>query len=132
MAEALFRMEIAGTELGKKFRAASCGVEAIDGESASINAQRALAEIGVDLSAHRSRRISQEILDKTRVLVALTQEHFDEVSALFSQLPPHVFTISLPDPFGATIDGYRAARDATRAALPQLIEFLKNLPDEDQ
>lgn len=129
MAEVLFRAELEHTGLTERFETASCGVAAMDGETASVNAIRAVAECGADLSAHRSRRISEAILAKTCVLVGLTRGHIDAVEELFEKLPPHVCVIHVPDPFGATLDGYRNARDAIRAAFPQLIEFLKQLPE---
>ncbi len=131
MVAELFRKEIEGTELGKKFRVASCGIAAIDGEPASINAQRAVKELGGDLSEHRSRRISQAILDETRVLVGLTQTHLDDVATFFTRIPPITFVIATPDPFGANIEGYRKARDVAVESFPQLIEFLKTLPETD-
>lgn len=129
MAEVLFRAELERTGLAKRFETASCGVAAIDGETASVNAARAVAECGADLSQHRSRRITADILGKTLVLVGLTRGHIDAVEELFENLPPHVCVAHVPDPFGATLDGYRSARDAIRAAFPQLIEFLKQLPE---
>ena len=129
MAEVLFRAELGRAGLAGRFETASCGVAAMDGETASVNAVRAVAECGADLSKHRSRRISQKILDQTCVLVGLTRGHIDAVEELFEKLPPHVCVINVPDPFGATLDGYRGARDAIRAAFPQLIEFLKQLPE---
>ena len=129
MAEALFRAELEHAGLSERFETASCGVAAIDGETASVNAIRAVAECGADLSTHRSRRISADILEKTLVLVGLTRGHIDAVEELFETLPPHVFIARVPDPFGATLDGYRGARDAIRAAFPQLIDFLKQLPE---
>lgn len=129
MAEALFRAELARAGLADAFEVASCGVSAMDGETASVNAVRAVAECGTDLSAHRSRRISEAILARTLVLVGLTRGHVEAVEELFSELPPHVLVVNVPDPFGATLDGYRAARDAIRAAFPRLIEFLSKLPE---
>lgn len=129
MAEVLFRAELERAGLSARFETASCGVAAMNGETASVNAVRAVAECGADLSAHRSRRISEAILDKTLVLVGLTRGHIEAVEELFEKLPPQICVISVPDPFGATLDGYRSARDAIRAAFPQLIEFLKQLPE---
>lgn len=129
MAEVLFRDALAQSGLAERFETASCGVAAMDGDTASVNAQRAVAECKADLSAHRSRRISEKILNETLVLVGLTRGHIDAVEEFFSELPPHVCVINVPDPFGATLDGYRSARDAIRDAFPQLIEFLKSLPE---
>ena len=129
MAEALFRLELEKCGLAGAFGVASCGVSAYPGETASVNACRAVAERGGDLSAHRARRINDEILANTLVLVALTKSHLDAVREFFpaESLPPHVFALSVPDPFGATLDGYRSARNAICEAFPRLVEFLKNL-----
>lgn len=129
MAEVLFREALEKAGLAERFDTASCGVAAMPGETASVNAQRAVAECGADLSQHRSRRISAEMLAQSLVLVGLTRGHIDAVEEFFSELPPHVCVINVPDPFGATLAGYRSARDAIREAFPQLIEFLKELPE---
>lgn len=129
MAEVLFRDALKRAGLDGRFDTASCGIAAMNGETASVNAIRAVAECGADLSTHRSRRISEAILNETLVLVGLTRGHIDAVEELFENLPPQVCVINVPDPFGATLDGYRSARDAIRSAFPQLIEFLKQLPE---
>lgn len=129
MAEVLFRAELERAGLADRFETASCGVAAMDGETASVNAVRAVAECGADLSSHRARRINQAMLDRALLLVGLTHGHIEAVEELFEELPPQVCVINVPDPFGATLDGYRGARDAIRSAFPQIIEFLKQVPE---
>lgn len=134
MAEALFRAELARADLDARFEAASFGLAAAPGVPASRFAREAAAELGGDLSAHRSRRAADVRPGADDVFVAMTPAHLHALKTLPAKsfligefFPENAFPREVPDPFGGSLDDYRAARDAIVSAFPRLVEFLKTL-----
>lgn len=80
-------------------------------EPASVrpDAVRAMAEVGIDLRDHRSKRVTGD--ERPDVVITLCD---DEVCPIY---PAHVERLHWPteDPAGKGIEAFRAARDAIRA-----------------
>ena len=107
MAMALFRLK--GTEV----RAESAGIFAADGQPASPEAVKACKLLGADLSGHRSRRITPEIIEDSDIIAAMTLSH--KMQLLLAGCPEEkAFTLSeltgipgdIPDPFGQSQEVY--------------------------
>lgn len=134
MAETLFRAATARAGLAGAFDVTSFGLAAPAGAPASIGAQKAVAELGADLSAHRSRGTNDVAPNENDFCIAMTPAQLDRLQKIF---PAKSFCIaeffpknesendSVPDPFGGTLEDYRVARDAIVSAFPKLIDFLK-------
>ena len=74
MAEGYFRYLV--SESGRRdITVSSAGIFAGDGEPASANSLRAMKKIGVDISRHRSKALSQEMLEQADIIIAMTQSH---------------------------------------------------------
>lgn len=134
MAETLFRGELARAGLDARFEAASFGLAAASGVPASRFAQDAAKERGGDLSAHRSRRAADVQLSADDIFIAMTPAHLHALKTLPAKsfcigefFPEDAFPREVPDPFGGSLDDYRAARDAIASAFPRLIRYLKTL-----
>lgn len=123
MAEALARAALAEA-LGADdpatfgFTVTSAGVTAWDGGLASEHSQEAVAERGLSLADHRSRAVTLERLAEVDRVYCMTRSHR---AALVQALPPGEGpTVELlsragedvPDPFGGSLELYRATRDA--------------------
>ncbi len=136
MAEALLKAALSrrGAGLGH-LRVLSCGLAADAGAPASANSLRAMSKIGLDLSAHRSRLLTQDDLDRTLVVFAMTERHVDALQSRFGRLPERVLVLrdvlpeglarNIPDPFGGDLREYEECRDSMVEAVPALIEFLR-------
>ena len=123
MAETLARAALAealGTDDPTTFgfTVTSAGVTAWDGGLASEHSQEAVAERGLSLADHRSRAVTLERLAEVDRVYCMTRSHR---AALMQALPPGEGpTVELlsragedvPDPFGGSLDLYRATRDA--------------------
>lgn len=136
MAESLLRHALAA-ESGplSELSVVSAGVSAYAGEEASPNAQHAMAKVGLDLSDHRSRPVSQYLIDEARFVFCMTESHKRLIEALY-ELPPHLYLFrefalgdgenaDVPDPFGGSLDVYSACRDSLVEAIPAIVTFLK-------
>lgn len=132
MAEYLLRARLRGPLA--RWRVGSAGVAAMDGWPASPEAVAALAERGIDLTPHRSRFLSPELVDDAAMIVVMTRGHDESVRQRFPEAAGRVFLLrgfdggareeDLADPIGLPLDGYRQARDQIEAALPDLMLFM--------
>lgn len=113
----------------------SAGLSASPGQNASANAILALKEEGIDLSVHRSRRATRDILRRADIVIPMTRAHRAQATAmepsveaksflLMSFLPSPPKCLDLPDPIGGNIAAYRICRDIIAGCVPGLLDYL--------
>jgi len=90
MAEALLRHRF--TQLGVDARVASAGLLQA-GNPASAHGVEILRERGIDMSAHRSRAMSRDILSSADLIIAMAREHVREAVVMDPDLWPRTFTL---------------------------------------
>jgi protein-tyrosine phosphatase len=81
MAEAIARAELAQRGWGT-VDVRSAGTGAMPGAPASGGALRAAASIGLDLSGHRSQRVSPELVEWADLVLAMSGHHVQAVLAM--------------------------------------------------
>lgn len=135
MAEALLRCHLPPD---LPWRVASAGTCAFDGDEASTGTVEALAEEGIEFSAHLSQRLTSKLVQDAHLIVALTRSHRDDILDRFPAAARKVFLLKsfdpqaaddkdVPDPIGGDLSVYRRCRDSIASAIPGLIEFLREL-----
>lgn len=105
----------------------SAGVYAVDGMAASDNALAAAAEIGLDLSAHRARPLTVELISEADIILAMEGKHVAGILALDPSAAGRVHTIAdvdIADPFGRSLQEYRRARDEIEAAVRRSLSVI--------
>lgn len=125
MAEGLFRAH--GGEDKTGLTAASAGLFTQDGMPASQNAVAAAAELGADITAHRSRMLTPDMARDARYLVCMTGAHYDRLCELFPDCADKVFTLlpeDISDPFGGDLETYRRAAAEIDKGVRSIIERL--------
>ncbi len=125
MAEGLFRAH--GGEEKTGLTAASAGLFTQDGMPASQNAVAAAAELGADITAHRSRMLTPELARDAHYLVCMTGAHYDRLCELFPDCADKVFTLlpeDISDPFGGDLETYRRAAAEIDKGVRSIIERL--------
>lgn len=125
MAEGIFRA--LGGEEKTRLKAASAGIFTVDGLPASDNAQIAAAELGADLSAHRSQALTAEIAAQAKYLVCMTGAHYDRVLESFPKTEGKLFTLTprdISDPFGGDLETYRRCAAEIRDGVTDIIRRL--------
>jgi protein-tyrosine phosphatase len=100
----------------------SAGVAAWPGDPATPAAVLVASEHGADLTAHRSRAVTPELLAQATHVVAMTRGHAAALAARFPGVGPAAELIGgpaddLPDPIGGDLAVYRACADTLRAHL---------------
>ena len=91
MAEALFRDLVRGRA---DYEVKSAGVGAYPGDAASRHTADILAEMGVDMSAFRSRQITPELLDAATHIFALSKSHIAAIESAFPELTDEIHFVS--------------------------------------
>jgi protein-tyrosine-phosphatase len=136
MAEALLRATLAKRGQGlEKLKVASFGLAAQDGQLPSANSVKAMQRIGLDVSGHRSRLLTQADVDRSIVIFGMTESHLAALHSRFDVLPEFVLLLrdvlptdtprDIPDPFGGGYRDYEECRDSMVEAVPAMVEFLR-------
>jgi len=141
MATALMQHALAAQpEPLRSLKVVSAGVASRTGESASPHAITAMKKVGVDLSGHVSRPITQDLLDHSLVVLCMTEAQRDMIELTADPVPPRLFLFrdfvaeagnrEIPDPYGQALPAYETSRDEMVDAIPSIIAYLSKLPAE--
>jgi protein-tyrosine phosphatase len=131
MAEHLLRRRLGGNS---EWKVSSAGTSALGGSPASAGAMTAMEDIGIDISNHRSSRLTREMIDEADLIVVMGGAHRDQVVRMSQAAADKVFLLKsfgagapkadVEDPVGLSDDVYRQIRDEIDAELPDLVLFL--------
>ena len=136
MAAALFEDLLSRSGLLGQFRVESAGTWAQEGDPVTRTAQAVMRERGLDVSGHRSRRVTGELLHSFDLVLVMEDGHREALLAEFPDLGPrlHLLTAvagegySIRDPMDGTLESYRALADELgdllRRGLPRLRQGL--------
>ena len=115
----------------------SGGVSAMNGQHASINSVKALASVRLDLSGHRSKQVTTQMISNSLAVFCMTESHRRILRGFFpeSRTPLHLFrefmppptNHQIPDPYGMSLENYVQCRDSMVEAIPSLVDFIKRL-----
>jgi protein-tyrosine-phosphatase len=119
MAEALLRRKLAEEQVSGTWRVSSAGTWAEDGYPASENGVRVMAERGLDTSQHRSRAVTEAMLEGADLVLTMTVSHAESLRAEF---PAHAFKVhrltemaampyDVADPYGGALSEYQRTAD---------------------
>lgn len=132
MAEALFRRAVAGPGEGS-LEARSAGTAAREGDEASPRAREVMAERGIDLSAHRARIVTREMVEAADLVLTMTRQHKRALLELVPDAGDKVYTLKeflgreehdIPDPFGRSVEEYRRVAHELEKDLEELARRL--------
>ncbi len=97
----------------------SAGIFAQNGDTATENAIIVAKEIGLDLSSHRAKQLTEDFAD---YYIPMTDSHKDLLQAMgIDSTKILAFKEQIPDPFGGDADTYRATRDALKEQIETLL-----------
>lgn len=109
------------------------------GTHASLNANAsnfaivAMKDIGIDISNHKSDQVNSELLDKTDLVLTMSNSHKKAILLQYPFMKDKVFllneyaygtAIDIEDPFGAPLRYYEQARDEIYEAMLEVIKKL--------
>ena len=117
MAMALLRRRLADAGVSGDWRVESAGTWAREGAPAAAGAQHDLAARGLDLSAHRSRAVSAELLREFDLILTMTRSQQEALQVEFKDVRDRVHLLAamagasydVPDPIGGPLSAFRAS-----------------------
>lgn len=123
MAMAIFRQQV--RQLEPFWRVESAGTWTVNGQPAAANAIKAVAELGLDLSTHRSRVVTLDLLTEFDIILTMEQGHQEALRVEFNSVADRVFMLSeitgkqydIYDPIGKPLSVFRQ----TAAELNQIL-----------
>lgn len=100
----------------------SAGVAANDFSTASPEARRVMESMGLDLSTHISRPISQRLLEYADRIYAMTPEHAKQLKSVMPEIGYKIFTLAemsggISDPYGGSFEVYETCARQIREEL---------------
>jgi protein-tyrosine-phosphatase len=121
---------------------ASAGVAPWDGAPASEGSYLVSLEHGLDLSDHRARQLTTDLVADSDLILGMSPHHVERVTRLGGEGRAHLLgtyageareTAEVTDPFGGELAEYRATYDRLHALLEaSLPRLLAERPDADQ
>ncbi len=102
-------------------RSSSAGLAAFPGDEASENAVKALSEIGIDLSSHRSRPVNPYLLRESDFIVGMSPSHINALLPYTEKGKLLCFPGGVPDPYGGDIEIYRKTRDKIKSGIEEML-----------
>jgi len=114
---------------GIKLSTASAGTHALVGAPASRDMQQVAAEIGLDLSGHRSAQLFAADVADYSLVYATETRHLRWLRSQRADLPISLLgTGDIDDPYGLELSDYRRARqeiaEAVIQRLPEMIDLV--------
>jgi protein-tyrosine-phosphatase len=127
MSAALFRARLARTDTAQSWRIESAGTWTRAGEPALVEAQQVMREIGLDLTEHRAREVSAELLAQFDLVLTMQQSHKEALRVEFPRVAERVWQLSemagncwdVVDPSPLTLDEVRRLALTIDQALAQ-------------
>jgi tRNA threonylcarbamoyl adenosine modification protein (Sua5/YciO/YrdC/YwlC family) len=104
----------------------SAGVFAMPGQPASPEAVEAMQKAGLDLSRHRSRTVTPELIREADLVLTMTEAHRRAVLELSPSSAGKVYRLDpqgdIEDPIGADATAYQRTAEVIRRRLEQRIK----------
>lgn len=141
MAEYLLRYHAEKSDF--EVKTSSAGLAAFAGDEATKHTLAVLAEMGVDGTNHRSRRVHPHLLAEYDLILAMTLSHKQQLIELAPELASKIFLLKefslnegqevlesiekgyeIMDPYGGSLDVYRASRSEILAAIQKTVSRL--------
>ncbi|TYP58760.1 low molecular weight protein arginine phosphatase [Thermosediminibacter litoriperuensis] len=141
MAEGIFRKMLKERGKEKEIQVDSCGIAAVEGMPASPQARKVMEEQGVDLSSHRAKMLSQDLLNADLILT-MTKSHRDYIINKFPHTKGRVFILSefaeergdedadIADPYGSNEETYRRVAGIIKEKLEKVLKKLEKELDK--
>ena len=135
MAEALFKELVRYSRESDEWWIESAGVSAYEGETATNNTQIVAAERGMDLSTHRSKSTTRQVVEPFALVLVMEERHREMLNQAYPDLSEKIYLLKemtgregdVYDPIGTGIVNYRAMADEVNSILREGLERIREL-----
>lgn len=135
LAAAMLRAALEGEPLLGDVRVGSAGISAWDGAPASEGSYLVALERGLDLSTHRARMLTTELVREADLVLTMTTAHSHRVVDMGGAGKTHPLAswagadgshADIPDPFGGDVAVYRAVADRLAPLIGAVVARLRD------
>lgn len=135
MAEAIAKKIIDEKGLQDRISVSSAGVSAYADESASKQAVEIMAECGIDLTRHKARQLSFDMILKADLILSMTSSHKDMIIKTNPDAEGKTYTLTeyvdgingdIKDPFGQPAHVYKDCAGQLKNYILKAVEKLVN------
>jgi protein-tyrosine phosphatase len=132
MAEALLKRALTDHGIGS-VEVGSAGIGAWEGSAASEGSYLVMLERGFDLSSHRARLLTKELVDGSDLILTMARSHLGRVRELGGGARAHLLGefagkdgehAEVKDPYGADLDQYRETYRVLLDMMPAVLRRL--------
>ena len=121
---------------GKDIKVRSAGIASIYGLPASPSAVRIMARYNQDLSSHQSQRVDRSLIEKSDMIIVMTEAHRDHLLEEWPFAQNKIFLLreftknpnpekmDIDDPMGGSEDYYQQSFDLMKEPLEHLAEII--------
>ncbi len=129
MAEAMLRQAAEAAGLGN-LEVSSAGIGAWDGAAASEGAYLVLLEQGLDLSNHRARLLTKDLVDESDIILTMARSQLGRVREMGGGARAYLLgeyagsagePSEVRDPYGAELEQYRETQRELAAMIPAVL-----------
>ena len=116
---------------GLDIEAASAGISVYFGDMANIKSIEAMDKIGLDISGHISKHLSEEMVEEADLILTMSRNHKESILFSHPDGIEKIFTLNeyglgrnrdIKDPFGQSLEVYEKTRDEIYKAIEGLID----------
>lgn len=142
MAGALFQKILRDAGIVDQWHIETAGTWARDGYSAARHAQAVMREYGLDISEHRSRMVTEELLTNADIILTMERGQKEALSVEFPHVSDRVFLLSeaikgppgwdIHDPIGHSRSAFRDTAHELEELLVTGISELEQLAEKQQ
>ena len=132
MAEGYFRHLVSERKC-KDVSVSSAGIFAGNGEPVTLNSSKALKQIGIDISKHRSRTLTKDMLKDADLIIAMTLSHKNHVGEMSAEALKKTKLLGeynhvnedITDPFGGSSEVYFYCLNTMKPLLEKLLNEVR-------
>ena len=108
----------------------SAGFAAFPGDEATPQAQEAAKEAGMDLSAHRARRLTLEMVERADRIFVMSEAQKQMLTDVCPRRAQDIAVLRVDDPFGRPVAVYRACLAQFVRLFTPLVQALEDGNDD--
>lgn len=113
----------------------SAGILALEGMGATIETREVLARGGMDAAAHRTRRVTKELVDATDIILVMEKIHEERILQIAPEVKNRLFllkefarinesNLNIADPIGATRQFYEEVFFIIKEAVERISKII--------
>lgn len=121
MAEVLCREGLEQAGLSEEVCCISRGLQPIPGDGMNPKSVAALEELGIQPGTHMAQPLMLDTLQQADLVFVMTQSHKELLTGACPEAEHKIRVLDVPDPFGGTMEDYRACRDQLRLKIDGII-----------